>query len=332
MRGKVKYYFMERKNLFDNIEQKLTYLNARISNRSSLNLLELNIHAEVFYANLFNLIFDLHLEDVNNKKHNVASVDLQDNKNKIIVQVTSNATKNKINQTLSKRILSNYSGYKLWFIFLTLNDVEKLCNGKYINPYNIEFNPSKDIYDLKRILSCIMSLTIDKLQEVNDFINKEIKWSIEKDKFDSDLTKVIIALSKEELAEIAPPNKLPFQVEEKIQFNNLMAKYNFIKDFDAYLGILSKKYKEFDKLGKNSSFVILNSLKIEYRNLQTKYSDSIKVFDKLIRNTKTKVRNSNNAYDISEEMLEFCVCIIVVDAFFKCKIFENPEEYKNATT
>lgn len=321
-----------RKDFIDNINSKLTYLSMMITNSSSLNLLELNVHAENFYASLFNHIFNIHLENINTTKHNVASIDLIDNENKLFVQVTSNARKSKIEDTLKKDILKNYIDYTLWFIFLGSEDSSNLIGKKYKNPHNIIFDSSKDIYNLKNILSYIMNLGTEKLQDISNFINREVKFPVNKDKLDSDLTKVINALSQENFSVKESPNTLPFQVEEKIEFNKLVPRYDSIKDYDAYIGILVKKYNEFDKLGKNSSFVILKSLKSEYRRLKELYSDSVQLFDKIIENTKTKVRESNNIDDISEEMLDFCVWLIIVDAFLKCQIFENPKGYKYAFT
>lgn len=323
---------MLRKNLFDNIKAKLTFLSMLITNGSSLNLLELNIHSENFYASLFNLIFDIHLQNVNTATHNVASIDLIDNENKIFVQVTSNATKTKVENTLKKEILKSYKDYTLLFIFLGSNDNINLIGKSYKNPHNIKFDSLKNIYNLKTILSHIMNLETEKLEDISNFINKEIKFPIEREKLDSDLTKVINTLSLEQFSDIETPNTLPFQVEEKIEFNKLRPRYDFIKDYDAYMGILAKKYNEFDRVGKNSSFVILKSLKSEYRHLKELYSDSVQLFDKIIENTKEKVRESNNIDDVSEEMLDFCVWIIIVDAFLKCQIFENPEGYKYAIT
>lgn len=321
-----------RKDFIDNINSKLTYLSMMITNSSSLNLLELNVHAENFYASLFNHIFNIHLENINTTKHNVASIDLIDNENKLFVQVTSNARKSKIEDTLKKDILKKYIDYTLWFIFLGSEDSSNLIGKKYKNPHNIIFDSSKDIYNLKNILSYIMNLGTEKLQDISNFINREVKFPVNKDKLDSDLTKVINALSQENFSVKESPNTLPFQVEEKIEFNKLVPRYDSIKDYDAYIGILVKKYNEFDKLGKNSSFVILKSLKSEYRRLKELYSDSVQLFDKIIENTKTKVRESNNIDDISEEMLDFCVWLIIVDAFLKCQIFENPKGYKYAFT
>lgn len=52
------------------------------------------------------------------------------------------------------------------------------------------------------------------------------------------------------------------------------------------------------------------------------------MIDKIIE----RILNSANYQAIPYEELELCVYIIVVDAFIRCKIFRNPENYNYATT
>ena len=56
---------MNRTIYFDYIEEKLNTLAVRIKARNKLNLLELNIHSENFFAGLCNIIFDLDLKNLN---------------------------------------------------------------------------------------------------------------------------------------------------------------------------------------------------------------------------------------------------------------------------
>ena len=74
-----------------------------------VNLLDLNIHSETFFAELCNLIFDLKLTNINALKHNTEGIDLIDNTNKVVVQVSSTCSKAKINSSLSKDIFKQYS-------------------------------------------------------------------------------------------------------------------------------------------------------------------------------------------------------------------------------
>ena len=91
---------MNRTLYFNYIEEKLNTLAYRIEVRSKLNLLELNIHSENFFADLCNIIFDLDLENLNFSYQNIDGIDLIDHKNKVVVQVSSTCTKAKIESSL----------------------------------------------------------------------------------------------------------------------------------------------------------------------------------------------------------------------------------------
>ena len=316
---------MERMKYFNFIEEKLSTLATRVSIRSSLNLLDLNIHNENFFASLFNLIFDLELKNANVKKHNVESIDLIDTKNKIVIQISSTATKKKVEKTLSKPVLQNYTTFKLWFIFIGNTDCDGLLKNKYKNPHGINFEPRENIFYLKKILSIIQNSPIEKTKEIYDLVKKEIGFTPDIVKYDTDLAKVINAFSKDNFQDEKFPNKLDFEIEKKIKFNLLDTKKNFIRDYSIYLGKLQEKYTEFDRAGKNTSVAVLNSLRTVYHELKNKKSEPSKLFDEIIEQVKIKARESSNLEDVSEEMLELCIQIIVVDAFMKCKIFENPK-------
>lgn len=318
---------MGRTEYFNFIEERLSTLATRASVRSSLNLIDLNIHSENFFASLLNLLFDLELSNVNTDKHNIESIDLIDTNNKIVVQVSATATKQKIEKTLSKLILKDYADFSLWFMFIGNKDCNTLLKGEYKNPYTINFKPQENILYLKKILSIILGLSIEKIKEIYDLVRKEIGFTPDIVKYDTDLAKVINALSKDNFKNEEFPNKLDFEIEEKIRFNLLDTKRDFIREYSIYLGKLQEKYTEFDRAGKNTSVAVLNSLRTLYRELKNEKTESSKLFDEIIKQAKIKAKKSTNIEDVSEEMLELCIQIIVVDAFMKCKIFENPRKY-----
>ena len=70
-------------------------------------------------------------------------------------------------------------------------------------------------------------------------------------------------------------------------------------------------------------------LKRIYLKLEQQHDDSLQLFDKVIEVTIDKVKSEIDGQNlISIEELELYIPIIVVDAFMKCRIFKNPEEYK----
>lgn len=66
-----------------------------------------------------------------------------------------------------------------------------------------------------------------------------------------------------------------------------------------------------------------------YHKLEQQYDDTLQLFYKIIEVTIDKVKSDLDEQTlISIEELELYIPIIVVDAFIKCKIFKNPEEYE----
>ena len=56
------------------------------------------------------------------------------------------------------------------------------------------------------------------------------------------------------------------------------------------------------------------------------------LFFEVIQKVQEKIQTSANYVQTPIDELELCVNILVVDAFIRCKIFENPENYNYATT
>ena len=108
---------MNRESYYSIIEERLNLLSLRARRNSSLNLQNLNIHCENFYAQLFNLVFGYQFKNLNAETQNVESIDLIDETNKIIAQVSATTTKRKIENTLKKDSLKNYKDYSFVFIF-----------------------------------------------------------------------------------------------------------------------------------------------------------------------------------------------------------------------
>jgi hypothetical protein len=70
---------------------------------------------------------------------------------------------------------------------------------------------------------------------------------------------------------------------------------------------------------------------MEYiKNIKVKNDDDL--FFTIIDNIQDKITQSQNFEQIPIEELELCVNIIVVDAFIRCKIFKNPNNYKYVTS
>ena len=320
---------MNRTRYYNYIEEKLNFLAYRIEKRGKINLLDLNIHSETFFAELFNILYDYNLVNLNYIKQNTEGIDLVDTKNKIIIQISATCTKEKIENSLNKGIYLFYKDYNFKFISISKEVSSKLKATEFENPYNLIFDSQKDILDSTTLLRYILNLEIDKQKILFEFIKKELGEEISTIKVDSNLATIINILAEEDLdfknTEI---NTTVFVIEEKINYNNLNGVRELIDDYKIFSVKLDQKYVEFDRGGKNRSTSILQIIRKQYVKLRNEKKDSEEIFYGVVENIIKIIEESANYKKLPFEELEMCVDILVVDAFMRCKIFENPEENK----
>lgn len=313
---------MNRSIMFDYIEKNLNFLAYRIESRSKFNLQEFNIFSESFYRELLNILYDYSLKNLNQINQNFPGVDLIDENNKILIQISSTCNKQKIENSLSKKELINYKDYK--FIFLSISKSgDNLKNKQINNPYNLIFEPNEDILDIQSILNIILYSDINKINKLYNLIKEESQKEINDIKLPSNLTKVINVLSNE-ISKANDKIEVEFVIEDKINYNKLYKVREIIEDYANYSNILVNIYNEFDLEGKNVSFFVINKIKNEYNKLKLEENDNNKLFYNLIDKIIEIVIKSKNYKELTIEELEDSVKILVVDTFMRCKIFEKP--------
>ncbi|WP_298735146.1 SMEK domain-containing protein [uncultured Psychrobacter sp.] len=171
---------MKRQDYFNSIEERLNLLVLRTKSRGRLNLLDLNIHSENFFRDLLNLIYDYDLENLNNFKSNAEGVDLIDNTNKVIFQVTTTATTTKINSSIEK-LTKVYQSYNLKFMII-VDQIPKLFSKAHpVQNKCISFDPKIDIIDIGIILKEISDCDIERLEKIFKFFESEIILEAEKE-------------------------------------------------------------------------------------------------------------------------------------------------------
>jgi hypothetical protein len=313
---------MNRMELINKIEEKLSFLATRIELRVGLNLLDLNIHSENFYRDLLNLIFNWNLRNLNAEQKNTPGIDLIDDSKKIIVQISSTATKEKVNKSLSRN-LSAYKGYNFKFISIS-KDAKDIRGKTFENPYGLIFSSKDDILDIASILSVVNDLDINKLEEVYSFIKSELISEPDLEKMESNLATIIDIISKEDWSQGVPDiEKIPFDIEAKILYNQLENIRSIIDEYKIFSPRIGKIYSDYDKQGANKSLSVLNSIRTEYSEL-SKVESPEQCFFSIVDKVIGIIKDSSNYRHIVKEELEMSVQILVVDAFIRCKIFKNP--------
>ena len=160
---------MERRQIKYNIvERRLTYLQLRVINANSLNLTDINIHAENFYRDLFNKL-GFNFTNTNLDHQNSAHLDLIDTANKQAIQITSQNENTKIKDALDGFYKKEeYKDYKLQLMLIGKEAKD------YTTSFGHEFDHKKDVLDIKRLLSMISNRNMDEIAALADFLDNEI--------------------------------------------------------------------------------------------------------------------------------------------------------------
>ena len=323
---------MIRSIYFDVIEERLNSLASRIGQRSKINLLELNLHSETFFADFLNIVYDFSLINLNVIKQNSEGIDLIDEKNKIIIQVSSTCTKQKIEDSLKKEVFTRLKGYHFKFLSIA-KDAGDLRAKSFANPHGAIFFPEKDIIDIPMVLRHILGMKIDKQTTIYKFIKKELGDGIREGSVYSNLAAIIGILAREDLSDGAEsPEINVHNIDDKVAFNNLTEVKDIIDEYKVYYSKLNEIYSEFDKLGNNKSNSVFKKIKRLYIELSSENYDPRSLFFAVITATTENIIQSKNYVEIPIEELEMCTHILVVDAFIRCKIFRNPEGYSHVIT
>lgn len=236
--------------------------------------------------------------------------------------------KGKIENSLNKVIYLFYQGYNFKFISISKEVSNKLRAIEFKNPYNLIFNSQEDILDSTKLLGYILSLGIDKQKVLFEFIKRtwrRNKYSKSWFKFSHNYKYISGRRLRFKNTKI---NTTTFVIEDKINYNDLNGVRELINDYKIFSVKLDQKYTEFDREGINRSTSILQIIRRQYIKLRNEKKDSEEVFYGVVENIMKIIEESSNYRVLPFEELEMCVDILVVDAFMRCKIFENPEENK----
>lgn len=217
------------------IGRRLAYLKAEVETFNSLNLTDINVYAENFYRDFFNLL-GYEFDNTNSYSNNFAHIDLIDTKNKIAIQVTSQNDNVKIKDSIAGFFSdAKYKEYKLKILLIAKEAKD------YRTKFGNNFNHKEDVLDIKKLLTIINDIKdLDKLKKIAEFLDKQIlqeRKKTESTEFETIMT-LIDYLSQNKNREIVnnsinvdPKNKIENRFSEhseylKEQYADLFSRYN----------------------------------------------------------------------------------------------------------
>lgn len=127
------------------------------------------------------------------------------------------------------------------------------------------------------------------------------------------------------------PTNAP-DTEDKILYNNVTLFKPIIEEYAVYQGKLNKLYEEIEKQGSTKKEFVLQNIKAIYLKEKGKYKN----IDEIRTNADTIIENIENALwkiietasnpilDLPIEAIQISLLIIIVDAFMRCNILEEP--------
>ncbi|UCS93949.1 SMEK domain-containing protein [Echinicola marina] len=210
---------MNRKRTIDRISELISRFIAEVETLNSLNLYDINIHAENVIIPILNNTYGLNLKNANLDEKNYSAIDLIDKENRVAIQVTSTANSEKIkhtlNQYLKHKARDEFDTVLVYIITKKQSSYsdekfEELINGSF------EFSSSENILDFKNILNEINSwISLPKIQTILDLLELEFtdsKLELRKHNLEN----------KDKLStEILYPNLLELKLPEKIYIGTI---------------------------------------------------------------------------------------------------------------
>jgi hypothetical protein len=122
---------MGQQELTQRVNKLLAVWKANIETNKPLNFYDINLVAEDVAAKLLNWVFNLELENLNERQKNFPGIDLGDTKNKIAFQVTSRNDSKKIKESLEKFMNGPNRTFSEGMKFFIINDKPKLGRQRY---------------------------------------------------------------------------------------------------------------------------------------------------------------------------------------------------------
>lgn len=165
---------LQKETYISDILDRLSGLAYNVELRGLLNLLDLHVISEDFYVGLLNLIYGWELRNANSLQQNAPGIDLVDDSNRILVQVTGTSTKGKIDHSLEE-IPEKYTGFHFYFTPIVL-DAKAQRKYEYTPPHKVVFNPKADILDIHFIADKIKGITnIEQVGTIAMYIRNNIR-------------------------------------------------------------------------------------------------------------------------------------------------------------
>ncbi|MXO78610.1 SMEK domain-containing protein [Paenibacillus sp. OT2-17] len=145
--------------------------------RNCISLFDINIIAEDFYKEFLKIIYGYNLINLNILEKNTSAIDLADQVSRIAIQVTSDNSSTKINETIKKFNEKKLHAQYDRLIFLML-----IKKKNYTTSFDTEglfsFSKDTDIIDHLDLIQHIKNKDTLELMLISEFLNQELMLKV----------------------------------------------------------------------------------------------------------------------------------------------------------
>lgn len=166
---------MNRANLLGVISHYLTHLRVSVGQLNSLNLQDINVHAEAFFRDFLNLVLDYELKNINIIERNARAIDLGDEDERIAIQVTSTSELDKIKHSHKGFVASGLDGKYDRLVVLIIGEKRRYREVSLGGDGVFSLSLVDDVWDIPELLRKVADLPLDRLGRCRDFLRDELK-------------------------------------------------------------------------------------------------------------------------------------------------------------
>lgn len=166
---------IQKSTLMRQVEDYLAILTVRVRLSNGRGRTDINKDAEGFFCGLMNIILDgITLKNLNISRMDFPAIDLGDESKRLCVQITSTEGRGKIEYTLRKFFENALHMQYDRLIVLIIGE-----KGNYQKSFPVEhnfnFDPVRDIWDIKRLVQEIEKLPNERLIDTVDYLKRHLE-------------------------------------------------------------------------------------------------------------------------------------------------------------
>ncbi|MGB0087076.1 MAG: SMEK domain-containing protein [Rhodomicrobiaceae bacterium] len=303
----------------------LTALKARVELSNSLNLTDINVHAEEFYREFLNLLLGYQLVNMNIVDQNFPAIDLGDEIEPIAIQVTATATLDKVRKTVrtygDKKLNDRYGRLVILNIGAPIEHRAQVLSGNN----GVALCTKRDIWTIKDLLKCAQSRDIPQLQRLKDFLTQQIT-PLQPEPIPKEI-ETFLRLIEILSDDVAQPDAETFNEEPD---PNGKINERFATHADFLKTLYTDLYKEYGATYQAAMISAdLGHARIRRLGLHLKHrSDTLlqkakgnprEAFDMLVAEYSSRLACAETPYD------EMAIMFFLVDQLIRCNVFPNKE-------